>query len=56
MDSGDRFIKGKWKECIDEIESKTYTVGLLVSGGDLLLLLDGYFKAVLVNAVSKSEL
>lgn len=56
LDSGDRFIKGKWKECLDEIEKSNYTLGLLISGNDMLVVIDGFFKAVLINSVNTSEL
>lgn len=56
LDTGDRFVRGKWKECVDDVESNTYSVGLLVSGDDLLVAIDGYFAAILVNGINKSEL
>jgi hypothetical protein len=56
LDSGDRFVRGKWKECLEEIEKESYTIGFVADGKDLHVMVDGYMKTTLVNNIKNSEL
>ena len=46
LEFGDRFVQGKWKKCLKEIEKESYKIEFIADGKDLHVIVDGYLTLV----------